>query len=438
LEFTYDAQSRRVAKRTLRREAGQWEPVAHRLFVYDGWNLLTEVDALSDLKPVRLCTWGLDLSGTLQGAGGVGGLLFTREVTGAFGDQAVCFDGNGNVSALCDLATAQVTATYDYGPFGDLLTADGPAAHANPFRFSTKYTDPETGLLYYGYRFYNPSTGRWLNRDPLGEAGGEDLYRYCGNDPIRIFDVLGLYQADGHFYATYIVAKLNGYNDRDAYELAYYSQYPDQHRSLDAVMAGFEIAQQFLVRAIAAENGVYAKDQSAEQWETQRYIHSLLGGGIEEVERYRKCLERMISQGGLALWEQGILMHALGDTYAHLEGSAPNQKAYAPPFGHALDMHGPDIPSGGRERFSAYMRRLNNVLGGTGDPKHIDVVTRRLTMVFSDGNDRIESARQLAQHYGYREPYNPATPWALDPRMPAIGKGQINELVDKLKTECCR
>lgn len=192
LEFAYDAQSRRVAKRTYRREAGQWEPVTHRLFVYDGWNLLAELDALSDRKPVRLCTWGLDLSDGLQGAGGVGGLLFIRDVASDAGDQAVCFDGNGNVSALCDLATSRVTATYDYGPFGDLVSAEGPAANANPFRFSTKYTDPETGLLYYGYRFYHPSTGRWLNRDPLGEAGGANLYGFIGNEPIANFDYVGL------------------------------------------------------------------------------------------------------------------------------------------------------------------------------------------------------------------------------------------------------
>lgn len=192
LEFAYDAQSRRVAKRTFRRGVGQWEPVAHRLFVYDGWNLLAELDALSDRKPVRLYTWGLDLSGTLQGAGGVGGLLFTREMTDDAGDQAICFDSNGNVSALCDLAASRVAATYDYGPFGDLVTADGPAAHANPFRFSTKYADTETGLFYYGYRFYNPNTGRWLNRDPLGEAGGANLYGFIGNEPIANSDYVGL------------------------------------------------------------------------------------------------------------------------------------------------------------------------------------------------------------------------------------------------------
>jgi RHS repeat-associated protein len=60
-------------------------------------------------------------------------------------------------------------ARYEYGPFGETIRATGALAKKNPFRFSTKYTDNETGLLYYGYRYYDPVTGRWPNRDPIGE-----------------------------------------------------------------------------------------------------------------------------------------------------------------------------------------------------------------------------------------------------------------------------
>ena len=57
------------------------------------------------------------------------------------------------------------------GPFGEVIRATGPMAKANPFRFSTKYQDDETDLLYYGYRYYNASTGRWMSRDPIQERG---------------------------------------------------------------------------------------------------------------------------------------------------------------------------------------------------------------------------------------------------------------------------
>jgi RHS repeat-associated protein len=61
-------------------------------------------------------------------------------------------------------------------------------ATANPFRFSTKYCDDETDLSYYGYRYYDPSTGRFLNTDPIGEKGGRNLYAFVENAPPNKFD----------------------------------------------------------------------------------------------------------------------------------------------------------------------------------------------------------------------------------------------------------
>ncbi|HVZ60959.1 MAG TPA: RHS repeat-associated core domain-containing protein, partial [Terriglobales bacterium] len=83
-------------------------------------------------------------------------------------------------------------ATYEYGAFGETLIADGPAAAANPFRFSTKFTDDETGLLYYGLRYYSPGVGRWLSRDPIEERGGANLYAAMRNDAVSHRDYLGM------------------------------------------------------------------------------------------------------------------------------------------------------------------------------------------------------------------------------------------------------
>jgi RHS repeat-associated protein len=62
----------------------------------------------------------------------------------------------------------------------------------NPFRFSTKYFDNETGLGYWGYRYYSPNLGRWINRDPIEEQGGINLYLFVSNDPINEIDFLGV------------------------------------------------------------------------------------------------------------------------------------------------------------------------------------------------------------------------------------------------------
>jgi RHS repeat-associated protein len=64
-------------------------------------------------------------------------------------------------------------------------------AKPNPFRFSTKYQDDETDLLYYGYRYYSAGTGKWVGRDSREEGGGIGLFTFVQNSPISSVDPLG-------------------------------------------------------------------------------------------------------------------------------------------------------------------------------------------------------------------------------------------------------
>ncbi|MBI5424118.1 MAG: RHS repeat-associated core domain-containing protein [Opitutae bacterium] len=187
LEFGYDGQSRRVSKKVYAWTGDAWQLAESLRFVYNGWTLIAEVNAAN--SAVRTHIWGLDLSGTPQGAGGVGGLL--GSTIGGESHLAE-FDGNGNVLGYVDAVTGARSATLDYAAFGEPLVADGAAVSDLPFRFSTKYTDRESGTLYYGLRYYSPGTGRWLSRDPIGEAGGLNLYGMVGNNPINLFDPFGL------------------------------------------------------------------------------------------------------------------------------------------------------------------------------------------------------------------------------------------------------
>ncbi len=93
--------------------------------------------------------------------------------------------------ALVNTKDGTISANYEYGPFGEVLRSSGAMAKVNPIRFSTKYQDDESDLLYYGYRYYSPSTGRWLSRDPLEEIGGYNMYAACRNDMLSFFDTLG-------------------------------------------------------------------------------------------------------------------------------------------------------------------------------------------------------------------------------------------------------
>jgi RHS repeat-associated protein len=179
---------------------------------------------------VRSYVWGLDLSGTMDSAGGVGGLLWVTLHTSsgpASGTQFVCYDGNGNVVSLVSATTGDVTARYEYGPFGEPIRISGPGATLNPFRFSTKRTDRTTDLVLYEYRVYNPTLGRWPNRDPIGvirfetlrrgraslRGDGPNLYLFVGNAPVSFIDAFGLTRvesgtwfpgsiSDGVFYWT--------------------------------------------------------------------------------------------------------------------------------------------------------------------------------------------------------------------------------------------
>jgi RHS repeat-associated protein len=193
LEFTYDSQGRRVTKKFYKWNlaTSTYELSSELRFVYDGWNLLAVLDSQSAI--LQSFTWGQDLSGTRQGAGGVGGLLSMTVTSGTnAGTYFYAYDGNGNVTALVDALTGATVAEYEYGPFGELVRATGPLAKLNPFQFSTKYTDEETGLIYYGYRYYSSTAGSWLSRDPIGERGGKNLYEFVGNNSAGAFDILGL------------------------------------------------------------------------------------------------------------------------------------------------------------------------------------------------------------------------------------------------------
>jgi RHS repeat-associated protein len=171
---------------------------------------------LSTNVPQQTVTYtrGRDLSGTLEGAGGIGGLLARTEnslLTPGSSLLSPAFyhcDGNGNVTCL--LATnGNVLARYLYDPYGNTVSQSGSLADANVYRFSSKEYHAAIGLYYYLYRWYDPSTQRWPNRDPLTEQGHRVLrgacascysalpkdgnaYLFCNDAPISKYDPFGL------------------------------------------------------------------------------------------------------------------------------------------------------------------------------------------------------------------------------------------------------
>ena len=206
LQYMYDEAGRRIFAQLLEWNTNtlSYAVVTEQRYWYDGWNIIGRSDLATTL--VQNFVWGSDLSGSLQGAGGVGGLLMVDDSKGA--SDFYAYDGNGNVLGLVNANDGTLAAQYDYGPFGEVLHLTGPSARANPFRFSTKYQDDESDLLYYGYRYYNASTGRWLSRDPLEEQGGNNLYNMVGNDSVDSFDILGMRMPGHHLIPEAVLGRI--------------------------------------------------------------------------------------------------------------------------------------------------------------------------------------------------------------------------------------
>ncbi len=178
LEFAYDYMGRRIQKNVSGWNAAtnSYQLQSTTKFIYDGWNLIAEMDGSG--VPTRSFVWGAD------------GLQLINDSGNTY---IAGYDGNANLTSLIKASTGTLAASYEYDPFGNTLKAVGEYAARNPFRFSTKYTDAETGQIYYGYRYYNPQTGRWISKDPIAEEGGFNLYAFIDNGPISAYDVLGMY-----------------------------------------------------------------------------------------------------------------------------------------------------------------------------------------------------------------------------------------------------
>ncbi|MGH7953765.1 MAG: RHS repeat-associated core domain-containing protein, partial [Limisphaerales bacterium] len=183
-DFFYDGLGRRRIELDYA-WTGTWTPTNEVHYLYDGNLVVQERDANNNV----LATYdrGLDLSGSLQGAFGVGGLLARTDIKGTIFYHS---DGVGNVTTLYDKYQT-LEGRYLYDPYGNIVGKWGAYADVNRYRYSSKEFNP-LGIYDFGGRFYDPNIQRFLNRDPLGEVSGINLYGYVGNNPLNLIDPYGL------------------------------------------------------------------------------------------------------------------------------------------------------------------------------------------------------------------------------------------------------
>jgi RHS repeat-associated protein len=183
ITYSYDAFDRRLEKTTYSSDNTQ---LSHVRYLYALENEIGAVDDRGTITELRILGEGL---------GAEIGTSVALELQGKL--YVPLHDTRGNVVALLDESGA-VVESYRYDAFGNETIYDARGTSCkkslvnNPWRFSSKRVDDETGLVYFGRRYYDPALGKWLTMDPLGLKAGPNLYAYVLNNPMTHFDLYGL------------------------------------------------------------------------------------------------------------------------------------------------------------------------------------------------------------------------------------------------------
>ncbi|MES2198847.1 MAG: RHS repeat-associated core domain-containing protein [Chlamydiota bacterium] len=181
--YSYDVLHRRLLKTVYTLFEGNWNPIDTIYYLYDDQNEIGAFD--SSKRAIELRILG---STSHAEIGSAIAIELNQKIYIPFHDL------HGNVAALYSPEDLTLES-YSYSAFGE---EEFLPSIKNPWRFSSKRTDEETGLVYYGRRYYIPTLGRWLSQDPLGLEAGPNLYAFVLNDPLTHFDLYGLLE-DGWF-----------------------------------------------------------------------------------------------------------------------------------------------------------------------------------------------------------------------------------------------
>src|SRR5690606_4202979 len=166
IDYVIDGLGRRIGKRVD-------GVLTHRWLYLDGLRPIAEIDAAGNLTE----------------------FVYARGLAPEYmirGGETFRFvkDHLGSVRLVVNAATGDIVQRLDFDAWGRVLTDTAPGLQ--PFGFAGGHHDPDTGLVRFGARDYDPDTGRWTAKDPLGFAGGDtNLYAYAGGDPVNFVDSAG-------------------------------------------------------------------------------------------------------------------------------------------------------------------------------------------------------------------------------------------------------
>jgi len=261
--YSYDSFNRRLSKSIYINQNGNFRLAETVNYLYALENEIGTVDSNGSINQLRVLG---------VGKGAEIGASIALELGGNV--YAPIHALNGSVSCLLELDSGKCIETYRYSAYGEELVLDdsgksiSTSAIGNPWRFSSKRVDEESGLSYFGRRYYNSRIGRWVSPDPLGLSEGPNLYAYVMNRPLTLIDLYGLYCKNCQ--QSYLDEAASKIRFDDTFEYRHAKGYDDHSYSFDIGLPEFED------RGVGFINGIGNNFDGA--FESTRYISQLLGG----------------------------------------------------------------------------------------------------------------------------------------------------------------
>lgn len=185
--YQYDAKNRRVSKeKQLQNTEGKWSCILLERYLYQDQCEIGSVDTQGNIYQLRIIG---------SGKGAEIGASIALEIDHI--PYVPIHDHQGNIASLISIEDGSVVESYEYSAFGEEIIYDSEHREKEfsmqPWHFSSKRLDAETGFVYFGYRYYSKELGKWITSDPLGDKDGPNLYAYVKNRPYAFFDSFGLF-----------------------------------------------------------------------------------------------------------------------------------------------------------------------------------------------------------------------------------------------------
>ncbi len=178
LSFAYDPFGRRIKKTVSPSGGGSGKETTN--YVYDGQNIILEYNQAGSISAKY--THGPNIDEP----------LVVQQGTNTYYYHS---DGLGSITGLSN-SSGTIVQTYSYDSFGNIAAT---GSITQPFTYTGREYDSETGMYFYRARYYDPKVGRFVTKDPIGFAGGINYYVYVGNNPVKYLDPLGLAKKQNKF-----------------------------------------------------------------------------------------------------------------------------------------------------------------------------------------------------------------------------------------------